>query len=116
GAVASGFCHELASPLNAAGLLADRLHRKTAPQGPPGSLDEEWHELRDSLARCERIVRSMAGTPWDPEELGLQSVDAGLLLNKIAREWTGRIPVRVRHDVADGLVVAAPAVGLAQIL
>src|SRR5690606_40898872 len=38
------------------------------------------------------------------------------LLNKIAREWTGRIPVRVRHDVADGLVVAAPAVGLAQIL
>ena len=123
GAVASGFCHELASPLNAAGLLADRLQRKTAPGQPPpshGALDEEWHELRDSLARCERIVRSMAGTPWDPEELGLQTVDADVLLRKIVREWTGRVPVRLQEAPlqtrAESHAVAAPAVGLAQIL
>jgi|GEM_PF-6470307 len=116
GAVASGFCHELASPLNAAALLADRLRRKTAPGQPPVDLGEEWSELGDSLARCERIVKTMAGTPWDPEDLGLQTVDAGVLLQKIAREWTGRSPLRLGGSVTAGQLAAAPAVGLAQCL
>lgn len=115
GAVASGFCHELASPLNAAGLLTDRLRRKTS-HGPPDDLSEEWNELRDSLMRCDRIVRSMAGTPWDPEELGLQTTEPDLLLRKIAREWSGHVSVVLEAGVAPGLSVGAPAVGLAQIL
>jgi two-component system sensor histidine kinase RegB len=119
GAVASGFCHELASPLNAAGLLADRLRRRTAGTAD-AALGEEWDELRDSLARCDRIVRTMAGTPWDPDELSLQTADAGLLLRRIAREWNGRVPLRLEAEVAEsaeGLYrVAAPPVGLGQAL
>lgn len=115
GAVASGFCHELASPLNAAGLLAARLQRKTAAAAP-ADLTEEWRELNDSLAQCDRIVRSMAGTPWEPEEFGLQTADPGLLIRKLAAGWRGRAPLRLDAGVAPGLVVRAPAVGLAQIL
>src|SRR5690606_22043187 len=126
GAVAAGFCHELASPLNAAGLLADRLQRKSAPDQStrnrntpdqqPVDLSEEWEELRESLTRCDRIVRSMAGTPWDPEELGLQTADAGFLLRKIVREWTGPVSVHLDARVVPGRKVVAPAVGLAQIM
>ncbi len=123
GAVAAGFCHELASPLNAAGLLADRLRRKGAPYASPAlskewgdEWGEEWDELRESLARCDRIVRSMAGTPWDPEELGLQTADPALLLHKIAREWVGPASIRPDASVVPGHNVTAPAVGLAQIL
>lgn len=115
GAVAAGFCHELASPLNAAGLLADRLQRKSVPAGSD-ALTEEWSELRDSLTRCDRIVRSMSGAPWDPRELGLQTADPGLLLRKIAREWTGSASIRLDARVAPGRPVTAPAVGLAQIM
>jgi two-component system sensor histidine kinase RegB len=124
GAVASGFCHELASPLNAAGLIADRLRRKTAVPAPATGLAEEWDDLRDSLARCDRIVRTMAGAPWDPEELSLQTTDAALLSAKIAREWNGRVPVKRDIPVAaqdtgqgeDAFRVAAPPVGLGQTL
>ncbi len=115
GAVAAGFCHELASPLNAAGLLADRLRRKSAPAGSL-ALTEEWNELRDSLTRCDRIVRAMSGAPWDPRELGLQTADPGLLLRKIAHEWTGSAAVHLDAGVAPGYRVTAPAVGLAQIM
>lgn len=114
GAVASGFCHELASPLNAATLLTNRLRRKTAPGQAPVDLTEEWEELDESLARCERIVKNMAGTPWDPQELGLQTVDAGLLLQKIAQEWSGRSRLNFGKGVTPGQFAAAPAVGLAQ--
>ncbi len=113
GAVASGFCHELASPLNAATLIAGRLERREANPSPERA--EEWTELRESLARCERIVRGMAGTPWDPEELSLQTADAGVLLRKIASEWAGKSPLHVRGSSGDSRV-AAPAVGLGQTL
>lgn len=113
GAVASGFCHELASPLNAAGLLAARLERKTSGAD---ALAEDWRELRDSLAQCDRIVRTMAGTPWEPEELGLQTADPGLLIRKLAAEWRGRAPLNLDAGVMPGITVRAPAVGLAQIL
>lgn len=123
GAVASGFCHELASPLNAAGLLAARLRRKTAPLPPGGAPDgfaEEWEELRDNLARCDRIVRTMAGAPWDPEELDRQTADVRPLLAAIVRDWNGRVPVRLldgkRANDAQGTRAAAPAVGLGQTL
>jgi two-component system sensor histidine kinase RegB len=115
GAVASGFCHELASPLNAAGLLTDRLQRKIAPGQPPFDLSEEWSELKDSLNRCDRIVRAMAGAPWDPEELGLQTVDPGVLLHKIAAQWNGGAALQLSANVRHGLLVGAPAVGLAQV-
>lgn len=115
GAVASGFCHELASPLNAAGLLADRLARKTA-QPAPGDLSEEWRELRESLTRCDAIVRSMAGVPWDPDDLMLQTADVGTMLRKIVREWNGRAPLRFDSGLAadEAPLVNAPPVGLGQ--
>lgn len=120
GAVAAGFCHELASPLNAAGLLADRLQRKSTPapgSAPSVDLTEEWTELRDSLTRCDRIVRAMSGTPWDPEDLALQTADPALLLHKISREWSGSVSIRLGAGVVPGRYgVTAPAVGLAQIL
>ncbi len=112
GAVASGFCHELASPLNAAGLLADRLRRKT---GDAAEFGEEWDELKDSLARCDHVVRAMAGATWDPEELLLQTADAGALVRDIARNWTGRTTLRIEGD-GNGLRVAAPSTGLTQTL
>jgi two-component system sensor histidine kinase RegB len=129
GAVASGFCHELASPLNAAGLLAERLRRKTSESA--SGLAEEWDELRESLARCDHIVRTMAGAPWDPEELSLQTTDAGLLLRQIAQGWNGRVPLfleisgaAVTEDPAgipenifpQVFQVAAPPLGLGQTL
>jgi two-component system sensor histidine kinase RegB len=120
GAVASGFCHELASPLNAAGLIADRLQRKTSEPVSP-DLSEEWRELRESLTRCDAIVRSMAGVPWDPDALSLQTTDAAVLLPKIIREWNGPAPVHYTvRDVVNGtpsngtLFVTAPPVGLGQ--
>ncbi len=115
GAVASGFCHELASPLNAVGLLADRLHRKSA-EADPGDLSEEWRELRESLSRCDAIVRSMAGVPWDPDALSLQTTDVALLLRKITREWNGKAPLRFESAFPpeQPLFVSAPPVGLSQ--
>ena len=111
GAVASGFCHELASPLNAAGLLADRLRRKTQSD----AMGEEWDELKESLQRCDHVVRAMAGAAWDPEELSLQTADVTALLRKQAHEWRGAVPIRL-VSAETSLLAAAPAVGLAQTL
>jgi two-component system sensor histidine kinase RegB len=115
GAVASGFCHELASPLNAAGLLADRLRRKTGGTQSGDALGEEWDELKESLERCDHVVRAMAGAAWDPDELSLQTADAGAMLRSLATAWRGKVPLRIEGAEAS-LRVAAPAVGLAQTL
>jgi C4-dicarboxylate-specific signal transduction histidine kinase len=93
-------------------LLSDRLRRKT---GDADDLHEEWSELKESLERCDHVVRAMAGAAWDPEELSLQTADAGALLRGLAAEWRGSVPLRV-DGAHESSRVAAPAVGLAQTL
>lgn len=116
GAVAAGFCHELASPLNAAGLLAGRLRRKRGD----GDHAEEWNELQDALAQCDRMVRAMAGATLDPDALRLQRTDAAAVARTVARGWNGSAPLRFDEtpveEGVDVVLVNAPPLGLAQSL
>ena len=116
GAVAAGFCHELASPLNAAGLLAGRLRRKLGD----GAYREDWNDLQESLEQCDRMVRAMAGAALDPDALRLQRTDAAAVARAVARGWNGSAPLRFTEAAPESapfpLFVNAPPLGLAQSL
>jgi signal transduction histidine kinase len=121
GATAAGFCHELATPLNASSLLGGRLRRKT--QEVPGTasdpslaaLSADWDELERNLARCERIVRGMAAATWEADALAVRRTDVGLLARKLASEHGGSHPLEVSIPPG-GHRVQAPPVSLGQVL
>src|SRR5690606_18133398 len=64
---------------------------------------------------CERIVRNMAGAPWDPGDIALGRADARMMLGKIAAEWKGAAALDLTiADPEAEFSVLAPPVGLGQ--
>jgi two-component system sensor histidine kinase RegB len=80
GALAAGFSHEIATPLNTAQLRLARLARVDGLSSHP-----DLAGAREALKRCEGVLRHMAGAPLRPEGLELEVVDVDQLVGEVCR-------------------------------
>ncbi|MFI5315156.1 MAG: sensor histidine kinase [Myxococcota bacterium] len=111
GALAAGLSHEFATPLNTAMLKLERLSRKPDLHGDP-ALDE----ATQALARCEEVLRQMAGSQLRPDALRLAVEDVGDLVERVCqglRAEDPSIPLRFQRERGPALVLV-PAVAFTQ--
>jgi two-component system, sensor histidine kinase RegB len=111
GALAAGLSHEFATPLNTAMLKLERLARKLDLEGDPA-----LQEASDALARCEDVLRQMAGSQLRPDALSLEIEDVGDLVEKVCaglRAEDPAVPLRFQRERGPARVVV-PAVAFTQ--
>lgn len=78
GALAAGFSHEFATPLNTAQLKIARLGRRKELEN-----DSELKIAAEALDRCHDILRHMAGASLRPEGLDLEVVQVDELVKQV---------------------------------
>jgi two-component system sensor histidine kinase RegB len=111
GALAAGLSHEFATPLNTAMLKLERLGRKLDLAGDPA-----LEEASEALARCEDVLRQMAGSQLRPDSLRLEVEDVGDLVEKVCaglRAEDPSVPLRFHRERGPALVLV-PAVAFTQ--
>jgi len=111
GALAAGLSHEFATPLNTAMLKLERLGRKLDLAADPA-----LQEATEALARCEDVLRQMAGSQLRPDSLRLEVEDVGDLVEKVCaglRAEDPTVPLRFRRERGPALV-QMPSVAFTQ--
>ncbi|HTO53556.1 MAG TPA: ATP-binding protein [Myxococcota bacterium] len=111
GALAAGLSHEFATPLNTAMLKLERLARKLDLAANPA-----LQEASEALARCEEVLRQMAGSQLRPDALQLEVEDVGELVEKVCaglRAEDPAVPLRFKRERGPALVVV-PVVAFTQ--
>jgi two-component system sensor histidine kinase RegB len=78
GALAAGLSHEFATPLNTAQLKITRLRRREGLR-----TDSDLETAAEALARCQEVLRHMAGAPLQPEGLSLEVVQVDELVKQV---------------------------------
>lgn len=117
GALAAGFSHEFASPLNAAKLRLDRLERNfTQLQLAPTTL-ENLQEARLSIAACESVIHRMNSAQLDVRDFNLKPVDIKDFLVDVIESWKEDFPTAVVDlEINHRSVVKIPPLNFAQVI
>ncbi|WP_413585376.1 sensor histidine kinase [Bdellovibrio sp. HCB274] len=84
GALAAGFSHEMATPLNSLKLRLDRGVRKL---GDPVAAHAEIQQAQLSLDECISIFQKMAGVFMTSAEGELQKLNLSAVLKDLVRSW-----------------------------
>lgn len=109
GALAAGFSHEFASPLNAAKI---RLERAARERG-----SEDISEALDAVRTCEHVVRQMNASQLDSRDFNFKNVVVADLLNDVIESWREEHPeISVRLRLSDTSRGRVPPVNFAQVI
>jgi signal transduction histidine kinase len=103
GRLTSGVAHEVKNPLNAMRIHLELL--KTRLAGGPPAARENLHVIGEEILRLDRVVQGFLKFVR-PQELHLAPVDAGALLEEVARLMAPEASsagARLVLDVAPGL-------------
>ncbi len=93
GAIAAGFSHRLATPLNTVKMRLERLQRQNLSHFPQSDIQT----AAQSLQRCEDILRTYFTERLEPEYLDLEDIDMGALIQRICKNWLiDNLSVRLR--------------------
>lgn len=117
GALAAGFSHEFASPLNAAKLSLDRALRNSVNEKLKNDIKNDLSLAIDSLQVCEEIIGQMNTSQMDIRSFSFKKVRLKELLTDIIESWTeenGQASIKVHYD-GDGWVVV-PVINFAQVV
>lgn len=83
GAIAAGFSHRLATPLNTVKIRLERLQRRSLSLPLQDDVESAVH----SLQRCEDILRTYFTERLEPEHLDLEDTDMVALIERICKSW-----------------------------
>jgi two-component system sensor histidine kinase RegB len=83
GAIAAGFSHRLATPLNTVKIRLERLQRRSASLPLQDDIESAVH----SLQRCEDILRTYFTERLEPEHLSLEDTEMVVLIERICKSW-----------------------------
>ncbi len=121
GALAAGFSHEFASPLNAAKLRLDRLDRAfekiELTQNWLTSAKENLFEARESIKVCESVIHSMNASQLDVRDYNLKPVNLHEFIQDVTACWLEEHPqarLKVDNPIAISLLVSP--INLAQVI
>jgi two-component system sensor histidine kinase RegB len=88
GAIAAGFSHRLATPLNTVRIRLERVARRSAAS-------TVRHDVRialEGVERCGDILQSYFAGRLEPDGFDLETVDVGSFVERVCRNW------RLDHD------------------
>ncbi|MBX9704552.1 MAG: HAMP domain-containing histidine kinase, partial [Silvanigrellaceae bacterium] len=85
GALASGFSHEFATPLNTIKLRLGRLSRKHSLEN-----NEDILALTKALEQCENTLQHMVGKGFQRENIRFVKTDMVPLIRRICEQWSSR--------------------------
>lgn len=96
GALAAGFSHEFASPLNAAKLRLDRLERSFENrQNTPDWIDQAKANLsaaKKSIESCEAVIHSMNSSQLDVREQNIKPIHMNEFIKDVTESWLEEHP------------------------
>lgn len=121
GALAAGFSHEFASPLNAAKLGLDRLERAFSniehSQGWATSAKENLAEAKDSILACESVIHSMNASQLDVRDHNLKPVNMKEFIQDVMGSWLEEhrdAQLLVENQITTSLLISP--INLAQVI
>lgn len=121
GALAAGFSHEFASPLNAAKLRIDRLERSFENiQNTPAWLSQAEDNLsaaRKSIESCEAVIHSMNSSQLDVRDQNVKPINMTEFIQDVTDSWKEEHPqaqLRIDNTLTERLSVSP--INLAQII
>lgn len=117
GALAAGFSHEFASPLNTVKLRLDRLLRKLEEAKISEADLENVHEAIDAIKSCEHVIHQMNSSQLDARDYHLKPVKISELLKDIIESWQEEHPeALLKTEIATGISGLLPPVNFAQVV
>jgi two-component system, sensor histidine kinase RegB len=121
GALAAGFSHEFASPLNAAKLRLDRLERAFSnielPQNWATSAKENLAEAKDSILACESVIHAMNASQLDVRDHNLKPVNMKEFIQDVTESWLEEhrdAQLMVENQITTSLLISP--INLAQVI
>lgn len=117
GALAAGFSHEFASPLNAAKLRLARLRRDVELHRGSDALLENIDAAEISVAACEKVIHEMNTSQFDVGSHEKRMIPISEFLHDIGESWLEEHPDAKLH-IQSGFAarVEVPVVSFAQVL
>ena len=91
GAMAAGFTHEFATPLNTAKVRLERLARQLGAMGSAAAGDDLSVAVA-ALDRCEVLVRGLYSSDLESGTVTFDPVDLGAWVATTCRRWQGARP------------------------
>lgn len=121
GALAAGFSHEFASPLNAAKLRLDRLdrifERIDLTQNWSKDIKENLLEAKESIKSCESIIHSMNASQLDVRDHKLKPVNMREFIQDVTHSWIEEHPqARLNIDNQVEIPLLISPINLAQVI
>ena len=108
GALSSGVCHQLASPLNNIKLRVNRL----------GRVMEESRDLlsmQNSIAKCEAALRKLADIQLDSGRFPMEPMDCAETVKEITLKWQEENPgTPIQLDLPEDFFIKIPTVAFCQ--
>ncbi len=83
GAIAAGFSHSLATPLNTLKMRIERVARRSNGQVTSNDIQVALH----SIARCEDILRTYFAGRLEPDQLALEAIDIVAFVQRVCKNW-----------------------------
>lgn len=121
GALAAGFSHEFASPLNAAKLRLDRLTRNFEKQEHNQAwleqAKENLSEAKISIRNCEMVIHAMNASQLDIRDYNIKAINMSELIKDITDSWKEENPqANLQINLTEIKKVKASAINLAQVI
>ncbi len=96
GALAAGFSHRFATPLNTLQMRLERLGRRRDLEE-----DADLGAALEATGRCAHVLERMVGVPLRTSELRVEPLDMGRLVERICDGWSGGTEaVEIEIDIA----------------
>lgn len=109
GALAAGFSHEFATPLNAAKIRIDRSLRN-APS-------EDLVEAKAALESCEEVIRQMNSGQLDVRSFQFKEIIVADLLSDVVESWEHQNPqAKLDIQIKDRKMGSLPPINFAQVV
>lgn len=110
GALASGFSHEFASPLNAIKIRLERLQRR---QGD----SEDLKQALGAIESCERVIKNMNSSQLDSRDLHYRQIRLDRFLSDVVDSWReGHPAARVNVQTLAAVRAWVPPINFSQVV
>lgn len=110
GALAAGFSHEFASPLNVAKIRLERLRRQSGES-------EDLAEAMKAILTCENVIHQMNSSQFDSRDFQFKKVQVSELLTDVVESWQeDHLENRISLHLQDEIESFLPPLNFAQVI